>query len=256
MSKRKNELVSDSILRPRVASKVITPADLNGADRARMHTLMTQHFTNISAEQFERDLNEKDWVVVIQNDDLTIQGFTTLKVLELEDDGERIVAFYSGDTILSPDYWGERGWLSTWSRHVFLSAEKFPDATSYWILLTATHRTYQFLPAFFHDFYPNEEHPTPTREKRILDTFVRMKFPKEYDAEHGIVTLHDATPVRHPEDVEAMVPQEDKYAKYFVQLNPGYLNGNFLACMTRIDRSNVTRLGWRVLGELPPLSNA
>lgn len=239
-----------------MTSKVITPSDLSDSDRERMHSLMSSHFSNVSQDQFEQDLAEKDWVVIIKSDDDTIQGFTTLKQLELEDEGKRVVGFYSGDTILSPEYWGERGWLTTWSRHVFLSAEKHPDATCYWILLTATHRTYQFLPAFFQEYYPDADHPTGPREKRILDTFVRMKFPREYDADRGVVTLLDATPVRFPEAVEAAVPLDDKYAQRFVEFNPGYLNGDFLACMTRIHRDNVTRLGWRVLGDLPPIETA
>ena len=241
--------------RPRVNSRVITPADLDPAQRERMHELMAHHFTNVTADQFDRDLSEKDWVVVISDHDDTIQGFTTLKLLEMEDEGERILGFYSGDTILSPEYWGERGWLSTWSRHVFLSAEKYPDATSYWILLTATHRTYQFLPGFFQEYYPRADHPMSARHQRILDTFVRMKFPEEYDASRGIVSLDRATPVRHPDEVEAGVPANDPLAQYFIERNPGYLNGDFLACMTRISRENVTRLGWRVLGSLPPIDS-
>lgn len=250
-----NDATNNSNARTRVNSSVITPSDLSAADHMRMHSLMLHHFTNISADQFERDLVEKDWVVIIKSDDDTIQGFTTLKQLEIEEEGKRVIGFYSGDTILSPEYWGERGWLTTWSRHVFLSAEQYPDATSYWILLTATHRTYQFLPAFFHEYYPDTDRQAGPREKRILDTFVRMKFPKEYDAHRGVVTLRDATPVRFPEEVEAAVPLEDKYARRFVELNPGYLNGDFLACMTRINRNNVTRLGWRVLGDMPPIAS-
>lgn len=231
-----------------IRTDVVAPSDLSASARERMHRLMAGHFANVERDRFEQDLSEKDWVVVLSDASGRIQGFTTLALLETKEGGQTVLGFYSGDTVLAPEFWGEHGWLGVWSRHVFSEARKRPEKKSYWILLTATHRTYQFLPAFFQEFYPRGDRPTPPDWKRRLDAFVRLKFSEEYDAERGVVSLRYPTPVRNPKEVESGVPADDPYAQYFLQRNPGYLQGDFLACITEIHRSNTTRLGLRVLG--------
>lgn len=231
-----------------VRTEIVVPDDLSVEDRQRMHQLMAGHFANIRRDQFERDLSEKDWAVVISDANGRIQGFTTLALLEARDAGRTIFGFYSGDTVLAPEFWGEHGWLGVWSRHVFAEAEKRSPSKCYWVLLTATHRTYRFLPGFFREYYPRHDQPTPHEWQNRLDTFVRLKFPNEYDSQRSVVSLKSPTPVLQPGQAESGVPLDDPHSQFFVRRNPGYLQSDFLACITDIDRSNTTRLGQRVLG--------
>lgn len=216
-----------------------------------MYRLMADYFDNIKRELFERDLVEKHWAVVLFDREDRVQGFTTILAMQIEDEGQKLLGFYSGDTVLAPKFWGEHRWLSVWSRHVFSMAEQQPDARAFWILLTATHRTYQFLPAFFLEYHPRPDRSSPSNWKRWLDRFVQQKFPDEYDADRGVVRLRDQTPVRDPARAAANIPPSDPHAQFFLQRNPGYLQSDFLACITEINRANTTRLGRRILDDQP-----
>jgi len=233
--------------RGRVRAEILPPRELTSAQKVRMHGLMAEHFENVDRRRFLEDLDEKDWAVVLFDDAGGIQGFTTLALLEIQEGGRRVLGFYSGDTVLAREYRGRSGWLSVWSRHVFRTAAQFSDCRAFWILLTATHRTYRFLPAFFREFHPRPDAPIPPDWKRRLDAFVRLKFPEEYDPIRGVVALREPTPVRRPEEAQSDVPLDDPYAQFFVQRNPGFLRSDFLACITEIAPSNTTPLGRRVL---------
>src|SRR5213075_2720173 len=89
-------------------------------------------------------------------------------------DGKAIVAFFSGDTIVDREYWGESVLSRLWSQTVFAEAERLiaerPAMTVYWFLICSGYKTWRFLPVFFREFYPNAGRPTPPHVRRILDT--------------------------------------------------------------------------------------
>lgn len=233
----------------RVRAEILRPRELTSAQKERMHGLMDGYFENVERRRFLEDLDEKDWAVVLFDDAGRIQGFTTLALLEIREDDRRTLGFYSGDTVLAREFWGRSGWLSVWSRHVFQTAAQFADCRVFWILLTATHRTYRFLPAFFREFHPRPDVPIPADWKARLDAFVRLKFSEEYDPVRGVVALREPTPVRRPDEAQSDVPLDDPYAQFFVQRNPGFLQSDFLACITEIAPWNTTPLGRRVLDQ-------
>jgi hypothetical protein len=74
------------------------------------------------------------------------------------------------------------------------------------------------------------------------------KFGDEYHKESGVVRLRTATPLR--EGVADVTEQRlrDPRVAFFAQRNPGYLEGDELACLTEISRANLTRAGERMLG--------
>jgi hypothetical protein len=244
-----NQLAHDGadFVRRRTSSRIVSPADIDGPQRTRMHDLISHHYENVSRPQFEADLDEKDSVVLIEDDTGQVQGFTTLRVLWSTDVGEPIAAIYSGDTLLSPDYMGERGWLSTWARHVFGKAAALEARDVFWVFAASSHRVYRFLPGFFLDYYPHPDRPTPPAIARILQSFIEQKFTSGFDPARGIVSCSSTTPYRYPEQVAGQVPSDDRFARFFIERNPQFLAGELLACITRISEANVTPVGRRVL---------
>lgn len=231
----------------RTRASVTTPGALSDRQRDRMYTIMCDHFLGIERATFDRDLAEKDWVVHMDDDLGELQGFTTLKLLRHREGDRTYLGFYSGDTVLAPEFLSDSQWLGTWSRFVFAEAARHPDARSYWVLLTATHRTYRIMTSSFKVAYPDPCRPGTDDERRLLDAFVRQKFPDEYDAAAGVVVPAHPTPYRHAEEVEAAGGGHNRYNQFFRERNPGYLRGNFLCCLTEIAPENTTPLGRRVL---------
>lgn len=228
------------------------PGDLRAAQQGRMCALLNDFFENVSQEQFEADLAEKEWVFVFSDQAGTIQGFSTLMRLNIDVDGQPVVAVYSGDTIIHPDFWHEMELPKLWGKHVFdLAADvhaQTPDATVYWFLISSGYKTYRFLPVFFQRFYPSYRQPTPGHIQRTIDALARYKFGDQYDPATGVIRLAASSPLR-----EGVAQVDERRLKnrdiaFFVEKNPGHAAGEQLACLVEIELSNITSAGMRMLG--------
>jgi hypothetical protein len=237
----------------RLTGCAIPRADLSAHERAEMYQLFEEYFAGTSRAQFETDLAEKETVVLLRAaGDPRIQGFSTLMRLEARVDGREIVAFFSGDTIVAREFWGETELSRLWSRTVFAEADRIRSTNTetrvYWFLICSGYKTWRFLPVFFREFYPNSDSPTPGHMQDILHAFGERKFGEHYCRETGVVRLPGATPLRA--GVADITEQRlrDPRVAFFAQKNPGYLAGDELACLTEISRGNLTRAGERMLG--------
>jgi hypothetical protein len=214
-----------------------------------MYHLLARYFTNVTRLQFDRDLAEKEWVILLADPSSgQIQGFSTLMRLQILVEGQPVVAFYSGDTIIQQDYWGETELPRLWGRHVFSLAETISDTQVYWFLISSGYKTYRFLPVFFREFYPTYQRPTPPASKWLLDALAQLKFPAEYNPETGIIRPAEASPLRS--GVAEVTPRrlKDPHVAFFVSANPGYARGEQLACLVELTRANLTAAGRRMLG--------
>ncbi len=237
----------------RLSSLVRAPAELTSGEREQMFRLLNDHYENVRHDDFARDLAEKEWVIVVSDPGRGILGFTTIMRLVAECRGQRLVAFYSGDTVLDPDIWGTSGWSRTWGRLAAKVMQEMNGEPLYWLLLTATHRTYRFLPTFLQEYYPREGVPTPPLVRERIEALVRLKFADEFDARRGIVRTRRPLAVR-PERVElATGGISGEHAAFFARSNPGYLQGDYLVCLADLSVGNRTRLGHKLfaLDEAP-----
>lgn len=237
----------------RLAGAVIARRNLTAAEREEMYGLLVSYFVGTTRAQFDSDLAEKEAAIVLRDTESgQIQGFSTLMRIAVCVAGRDIVAFFSGDTIVAQQYWGESELSKLWSRTVFAEADsilaKRPETGVYWFLICSGYKTWRFLPVFFREFYPNAGRPTPPHAKHILDTLGERKFGSEYDAQTGVVRLRSATPLRSGvADVTEQRLRDPRIA-FFAKMNPGHLLGDELACLTEISRSNLTRAGERMVG--------
>lgn len=238
----------DQVLATRLIGAIQCPAELTSAQRDQMYTLLAYYFAKVTQPQFEHDLAEKEWVILL-TDAVTgqIQGFSTLMRLSVTVDDQPVVAFFSGDTIIQRDYWGEAELPRLWGRHVFSLAEAMPEARVYWFLISSGYKTYRFLPVFFRDFYPTYQRLTPSAIKRVLDALAQLKFPSEYDPERGIVQMAKAAPLRSGVAEVTAQRLKDPHVAFFVAANPGYAQGEQLACLVELTRANLTPAGRRML---------
>jgi hypothetical protein len=180
-----------------------------------------------------------------------VQGFSTLMRMNAEIDGEPIVAFFSGDTIIDRSYWGETILSRIWAQVVFgevdMLARESPGTRPYWFLICSGYKTWRFLPLFFRQFYPHAEAPTPPACQRILDTLGARKFGDQYIAGSGIVRFHAATPLRRGVAELTDERLRDPHVAFFASVNPGHAEGDELACVAELSHANLTRAGLRMV---------
>ena len=72
---------------------------------AQMTQLYLAHYQGSSRDLFERDLQEKQEVLVLMHDDVLV-GFTSFQTYELTWQQRPIRVGYSGDTIVAQAHWG------------------------------------------------------------------------------------------------------------------------------------------------------
>jgi hypothetical protein len=215
-------------------SEVIARSELTRRDRDAMFALYTTYFATTDRIAFERDLAEKDWVVLLSDDDGNIDGFSTLLRTRVGD----ATVFFSGDTIVARHRWGSFDLPRVWSRYVFREAGE----NAYWFLISSGWRTYRFLPLFFREFYPRD-----VAMKPLLDRVASARFGDAYDARTGIVRLATPAPLRDGVSDPAS-RMHDPDVRFFVEANPGHADGDELACFVRIAPDNLTPAGLRMIG--------
>lgn len=215
-------------------SSVVRRAELSRRDRDAMFALYTTYFATGDRIAFERDLAEKEWVILLGDDDGGIAGFSTLMRLP----AGHATVFFSGDTIVARQRWGSLDLPRLWARHVFAHA----DASTYWFLISSGYRTYRFLPLFFREFYPRDRSMKP-----LLDCVARSKYGEAYDAATGVIRLATPAPLREGvSDPSSRMGNED--VRFFVEANPGHADGDELACLVRVAQDNLTPAGLRMIG--------
>jgi len=237
----------------RLAGSVIPCANLTAAERKRMYALLDSYFVGTTRARFETDLAEKKAVILLRDrQDQQIQGFSTLLRMTVDIEGTPIVAFFSGDTIIAREYWGDTLLSRLWSQTIFAEADRIKAQESaarvYWFLICSGYKTWRFLPVFFREFYPHPDSPTPAKIKLILDTLGERKFGRQYFPDSGVVRFDAPTPLRC--GIADITEQRlrDAWIAFFNRVNPGHTRGDELACLAEIAHSNLTRAGERMLG--------
>src|SRR5688572_694694 len=97
----------------KIESQIARRADLTGSQISAMYELLTRHFDGVTELQFESDLLEKNWIILLERRDQLV-GFSTLLVYETAHAGEPVSVVYSGDTIMAPEAWGSTALPRAW----------------------------------------------------------------------------------------------------------------------------------------------
>lgn len=209
-------------------------------ETAAMYALMAEFYDNTDRDVFYRDFYDKDYCLALYSEEGVLVGFTTQKLVELEVEGKKISGIFSGDTIIHRDYWGDTGLFRTWARFWFKFAEQYEEF--YWFLICKGYKTYRILPLFWTEFYPRAGTETPTYEQSIIDAYASGLYPDEYNPKSGVIEYRSVK-----DKLKAGVADigrrelKNRDIAYFCERNPGYVDGNDLACLARIDRSRLKK---------------
>jgi hypothetical protein len=222
--------------------------DLTTDNIARMYDVFQDHFENTSQEIFRRDLDNKNWVILLRDaDSMAIQGFSTLACYKSRIKDKRVGVVYSGDTIIRPAYWGTFTLPRTWIRAVLGIGEQLPEPL-YWLLISSGYKTYRFLPVFFTKFYPRFDRPTPPQVQEIMDHLAGERFGSDYDPALGIVRFSEgATPLQKGVAQITDRRLKNPHVAFFVARNPGHVRGDELVCLTEIRPDNFRATGRRMV---------
>lgn len=212
-----------------------------------MFQLYSRYYCNVHRDTFYRDMNEKDWVIVLKDLE-EIVGFSTLQVIELHENDTRRIFLFSGDTIVDPTHWRDSKLAGCFGHFMLRLIAEHPDTPLHWFLISKGYRTYRFLPVYFNVFYPACDCDTPPHYARLLDAVAASKFNGTYDARAGLVRCSEKKDRLRPD--MCLIPEgrrNDLHVRFFLEKNPAYFNGDELACIADISKENLNRYAWRVI---------
>lgn len=232
---------------PSLTSNAIAISDLSATDIRSMFRVFSENFGSATTEIFERDLGNKNWVILLRDDETgELEGFSTLALYETHFNGKPISVVYSGDTIIRREYWGTPELPRSWI-HTVLEKSVNMVQPLYWLLISSGYKTYRFLTVFYKEFYPRYDKLTPLEIQAIMEYLAMQRFGSDYHCEEGVVRFKNgATPLR---DGIAEVTDErlhDPHVAFYISKNPGHINGDELVCITQVHPDNFTAAGKRM----------
>lgn len=233
--------------------RLVRVAELASHERDEMFSLMESYYDGLERGAFDADLDEKEWVIRIMDEETNrLQGFSTQMLLEVEATGRTVRALFSGDTIVDRDARGERSLfqVSGWFLRSLMDAD--PGAELYWFLISKGYKTYRFLPLFFHEFYPRYDQPTPARFAAVIDALATYKFSSAYDGAKGIVKAGPNACRLRPGMAEIAPDRlRDPHIRFFAHRNPRHALGDELCCIAPLTPDNFTPAAHRAMGRQP-----
>ncbi|MBI5872587.1 MAG: hypothetical protein HZB36_00365 [Candidatus Omnitrophica bacterium] len=234
----------------RLKGDILEISQLSINQKNEMFNLFCLYFNRVERTQFDMDLQEKNWVIILK-DYISgqIKGFSTQMIMESEVDGSVIKAIFSGDTIIHKDFWGESTLAKVWLNFVCSLARLYKETKLYWFLVAMGYKTYRFLPVYFKEFYPCYNKLTPEFEQVVLDCFASYKYPLEYNKTTGIIKHLSAKESLKPGVADITAAKlHNPHIDFFMKKNPGYPYGDELACLTLINEENLKPVAYRVMG--------
>ncbi len=226
--------------------QVIRQRELDARTRGAMYALFLRQFDEVTSAQFEADLAEKDWVLLLRRDDATLCGFSSIDLFDHVHEGREMSFVFSGDTVVDKDTWRDSALSYYWMAGVDYLARLHGKECLHWFLLVSGYRTYRFLPLYARTFYPRYDEQTPAGVQALMDGVASARYGERYDPETGIVRL--AVPAILRDDFLGIPPHRlgDPHIAFFAQRNPGHERGDELVCFAKLSEDNLTPLGRRM----------
>jgi len=222
-----------------VRAIITSVVDLSEKHMHDMLSIMQAYYCNVTRDQFLEDLGEKEWVILLWEND-SICGFSTQMLFNHDFDGHQIQVIFSGDTVIRKNYRRSLALPVAWGRLMLLILSEHPDRELYWLLTSKGYKTYRFLPVFFREFYPSCVNEAPAFEKMLLRSLGRRKFGGRFDSKLGIIRASEGSQYVRPGVADITeIRGRDEHVAFFEKANPGHAKGDELVCIARCHEDNL-----------------
>lgn len=226
---------------------------LTDAIREDMYALHARHFANVRRQRFMDDLDEKDWVILLQKRGGGVAGFSTQKLMQPVGASGAARFLFSGDTIVEREHWNTPFIAGCFGHLMLKLMDRYGEDDLYWFLISKGFRTYRFLPVFFNRFWPAPDLETPRAMAALLSAAALRRYGESFDPASGLIRIQGGD---HLSSELAEVPQarrHDPHVAFFLKRNPRFAEGEELACLAPIRRDNLNAYARRVIQATTPV---
>ncbi len=228
-------------------TSIIRQKELNKDERLSLLNLHQKYYDLVKPSIFFRDLEEKEWIILMKNQQGEPLGFSTIQLIWLKIKKINHLFLFSGDTLVKEEIRNAPALAGAFIHFMYALIKAYPSNPLHWFLITKGYRTYRFLPVYFKDYFPVYDKPFPPDSKEILDRIAHYKFGDDYDPDRIII--------RHKQEADRLKPEfahipegklKDRNIRFFYEKNPLFYLGDELACITDIRISNFNPLVERI----------
>lgn len=221
----------------KLKSQTVPAGKLTSADRERMWEIFCTYYTDVSKEMFETDMLSKSHVILVRDiADNSVQGFSTLQIIRENVLGKKVVAIFSGDTIVETAYWGQTALQRAFFRYILKVKAQHPFCNVYWFLISKGYKTYLLLSRNFVEHWPRYNTETPKWQRAVIDSLSKNKFGNAWNSEKGVLKFETCVG-RLKAGVAGIEESAMQYPdiKFFAEKNPNHMLGDELCCIGRVN---------------------
>lgn len=226
----------ETSMRKALLAKTVKVKNIKPHEIDRMYALFSEYYSNHSLESFERDLFEKNHVIILRDKrDESLQGFSTLLRVPLMKEGQSVIGVYSGDTVINKEYWGSPALGIEFLKYLWKLKIKKLGTPVYWFLISKGYKTYLLMANNFSTYYPRFDQATPPAYKSLMNEFYIKKFGADYHEETGIIT-HKGISCALKEHIADITPEllKEPQIGFFQKMNPEWTRGDELTCVAKM----------------------
>ena len=217
--------------------------EIQACDRKRMFQILEENYDFVNFRSFERDLLQKNFVLLLKNDQQIIQGFSTIAIDPGNVGTSKFSIIFSGDTIISPHYWGTQELVRGFGNVLGQLYAGLGGKKLYWFLISKGHRTYLYLPLFFKNYFPSPDY-TDSNLESLVDSCSSRLFSNSWSRANGTIRFSSKKGQLKPQLAEATwTRSKNRHVQYFLDRNPSFYEGTELACMAEIEPENLLSRG-------------
>lgn len=225
-----------------LCAQVLSVGALAHADRDAMYDLFARYYGGAARAQFDADLAAKYATVLLTAGDRVV-GFSTIGRSRHDHKGQPVEAVFSGDTVVEREYWGEQLLSQALLGEFGRLAATIAPVPLYWLMIVMSQRTYRVMTTFAHHSVPRADTAADDPVLSLRDRIALDLFGTDYDRATGIVRFAAAQgnlieQYAEPTERELRL----KHVAYFHQANPGFRQGDELACLCRLTPDNLRKV--------------
>lgn len=223
----------------KVHPSILAQSELSTTDRKNLLMLQQEYFDNVVPEVFLSDLAEKDWIILIRDDQGKVHGFSTIQLIWLKLELINHLYLFSGDTIIREEVRNNQSLAVAFIHFMYSLLKQFPSNPIFWFLISKGYRTYRFLPMYFKEYFPVHDKSIPEYYQQALDTVALFKYGQQYHPKEHLIRYNEPRDYLNP--LHAQIPNgrlKDPDIEYFSRINPMFYKGEELTCIASIHASN------------------
>ena len=215
-----------------LSTKILAADALSSSLISSMFTIFEKYYDFVDEHTFRSDLRKKTHVILLYHKNKLV-GFSSAFIGSVGNIKGTVI--FSGDTVLEKAHWGSKILQQAFYKLMCLSLLKSPFKPVYWMLMSKGYKTYLLMRKNFPRSFPSFEKKTPILFNKVKNIFYKEYFGQDFKEEYSLIQFSKSKGQLKPGIADpGSCDMKDPNIKFFMESNPGFNNGDELACIAQI----------------------